>query len=120
MGICGASANKKVDNESNLKSGDKGNKGIKNSNVSTKRGSQLFTDKSGQEIPHTGLVPGTEFTLLHFNDVYEIRENSKNTICGGVSRFDTLVKQYPDAIVLFSGDLWNPSKLSTEYLGRQN
>lgn len=120
MGICGASANKKVDKEKSLKDGGKGNKGNKNSNLNTQRGSKLFIDKKGLEVKHTGLVPGTEFTLLHFNDVYEIRENSKSTICGGVSRFDTLVKQYPDAIVLFSGDLWNPSKLSTEFRGRQN
>ena len=67
-------------------------------------------------------IEGKEFTILHFNDVYEIRESAKNHVCGGVARFDTLLKSYADEnpIILFSGDLWNPSKLSSEFKGTQN
>jgi len=59
-------------------------------------------------------------TLLHFNDVYDIEEK-RSEICGGVSRFDTLVKSFAplNPILFFSGDLWSPSKLSTIYKGDQ-
>lgn len=61
-----------------------------------------------------------KFTIIHFNDVYEIQPD-KNQICGGVSRFDTLIKSYStqNPIVLFSGDVWNPSKLGSEFKGQQ-
>ena len=57
--------------------------------------------------------------IVHFNDVYEVRENEKSHVCGGADRFKTLVDQFQDKnpLVLFSGDLWNPSKLSAIYKG---
>lgn len=59
--------------------------------------------------------------LIHYNDVYELRGNDKE-ICGGADRFCTLlseVREQHNALVLFSGDLFNPSKLSATYRGEQ-
>ena len=65
-------------------------------------------------------MQGKKFTILHFNDVYDIDEKNSE-VCGGVARFDTLVKSFKEEnpILLFSGDLWSPSKLSTIYKGEQ-
>ena len=52
--------------------------------------------------------------------MYEIRE--KNVpVCGGVSRFDTLVKSFAaeNPILWFSGDLWSPSKCTYFYITLQ-
>ena len=59
-------------------------------------------------------MEGKKFTILHFNDVYEIGEKSIH-LCGGVARFHTLVKsfQQEEPALLFSGDLWSPSKCIT-------
>lgn len=56
-------------------------------------------------------------TLLHFNDVYNIQERQTNPV-GGASRFATVVKQHENALVLFSGDAFNPSVFSTAFKGR--
>lgn len=65
-------------------------------------------------------MPAKKFTIIHFNDVYDMDEKNSE-VCGGVARFDTLIKSYEkeNPIVLFSGDLWSPSKLSTIYKGDQ-
>ena len=61
--------------------------------------------------------------IIHFNDVYDISENPKSYMCGGVARFATLVKtlknEHPSSLVLFSGDLWSPSKQTTLFKGEQ-
>lgn len=55
-----------------------------------------------------------QLTIAHFNDVYDISEKKDTHHCGGVARFITKIKQIkekdPNAIVLFSGDLWSPSR----------
>eukprot|EP00295_Goniomonas_pacifica_P048322 CAMPEP_0175908896 /NCGR_PEP_ID=MMETSP0108-20121206/6829_1 /TAXON_ID=195067 ORGANISM="Goniomonas pacifica, Strain CCMP1869" /NCGR_SAMPLE_ID=MMETSP0108 /ASSEMBLY_ACC=CAM_ASM_000204 /LENGTH=869 /DNA_ID=CAMNT_0017230955 /DNA_START=3 /DNA_END=2610 /DNA_ORIENTATION=- len=58
-------------------------------------------------------------TLLHFNDVYEIEERHQEPV-GGAARFRTLVKSFAaeDPLVLFSGDAFNPSMLSTVTRGK--
>lgn len=59
--------------------------------------------------------------IIHYNDVYELRGTEKD-LCGGADRFCYLVneiKKQHNAIVLFSGDLWNPSKLGTTMKGEQ-
>ena len=59
--------------------------------------------------------------IIHYNDVYELRGTEKD-LCGGADRFCYLVnevKKKHDAIVLFSGDLWNPSKLGATMKGEQ-
>ena len=53
-----------------------------------------------------------ELTLLHFNDVYEVQSRVREPI-GGVARFIEKLRQYPDAVTLFSGDALAPSLLST-------
>jgi len=56
----------------------------------------------------------TPLKIVHFNDVYDVTEDSKSYICGGVARFASKIKQIkdkdPSSIVLFSGDLWSPSR----------
>lgn len=59
--------------------------------------------------------------IVHFNDSYEIKANEKQNVCGGADRFATLVKSFKEQepLILFSGDLWSPSKLSTIFKGEQ-
>ena len=59
-----------------------------------------------------------EVVLLHFNDVYNIEERKKPPL-GGAARFASVVKQYDNAHVVFSGDAFNPSVLSTAFKGAQ-
>jgi len=51
-----------------------------------------------------------EFTIIHFNDVYDVESQKKEPI-GGATRFATAVKKYAQAnpLVLFSGDCFAPS-----------
>jgi len=50
--------------------------------------------------------------LLHFNDVYEVLENDKLKIPGGVARFKTFVDsfQQQNPLLFFSGDALSPSE----------
>ena len=53
-------------------------------------------------------------TLIHFNDVYNLEPTrTSDGQSAGASRFVALVKrlrrELPDAMVLFSGDVFNPS-----------
>lgn len=52
--------------------------------------------------------------ILHFNDVYNISHDPNNEVCGGISRFAAKLKEIkkknPDTVILFSGDLWSPSR----------
>ena len=60
------------------------------------------------------------FSLLHFNDVYHITQAQKEPV-GGAARFTHAVKQFKakyDAHLLFSGDCYNPSLMSTVTKGR--
>ena len=54
--------------------------------------------------------------FIHFNDVYEITESSKNPV-GGASRFQGLVKQLKSELgnpmIVFSGDAFSPSVISS-------
>jgi len=65
-------------------------------------------------------------TILHFNDVYNVEPRQKHPV-GGLSRFVTRIKQLreealsrgePEALVLFSGDAYNPSITSTTTHGK--
>lgn len=49
-------------------------------------------------------------TIVHFNDVYEIKERAKEPV-GGAARFKTAVDsvQKLNPLVVFSGDCLNPS-----------
>eukprot|EP01060_Flectonema_neradi_P029928 TRINITY_DN4249_c1_g1_i1.p1 TRINITY_DN4249_c1_g1~~TRINITY_DN4249_c1_g1_i1.p1 ORF type:complete len:1017 (+),score=181.89 TRINITY_DN4249_c1_g1_i1:48-3098(+) len=60
------------------------------------------------------------FSLLHFNDVYHITQSQKEPV-GGAARFTHAVKQFKakyDSHLLFSGDCYNPSLMSTVTKGR--
>lgn len=66
--------------------------------------------------------------ILHFNDVYNIEERSKKAgvdvedqIMAGVARFKRAFDLYRSngKLVIFSGDLFFPSNLSTHFNGEQ-
>jgi 5'-nucleotidase len=60
-------------------------------------------------------------TIIHYNDVYELRGTTAE-LCGGADRFVALVREFKkkeEVLVLFSGDLWNPSKLGVTKKGTQ-
>lgn len=58
--------------------------------------------------------PVKELKILHFNDVYNISDDAKNEVCGGIARFaakmQEIKEENPETVVLFSGDLWSPSR----------
>eukprot|EP00128_Syssomonas_multiformis_P011845 Colp12_sorted_trinity150504_noHs@10225 len=59
-------------------------------------------------------------TILHFNDVYNIEPRDKDPV-GGAARFVTKLKSFKDEnpLILFSGDAFNPSMMSTVTKGKQ-
>ena len=68
--------------------------------------------------------------MIHFNDVYNIESRAIKksstgqndpVVVGGASRFVTAFKQrnMEQKLVLFSGDLFSPSRLSTHLKGEQ-
>ena len=61
------------------------------------------------------------FTFIHFNDVYDIQE--KKTGHAGIVNFEAYVRklrtQYPQTMVIFSGDAFSPSILTNIYEGKQ-
>ncbi len=54
--------------------------------------------------------------ILHFNDMYNI-EGSDGV--GGVARAATVRKERPDSLLVFSGDCFFPSDLSSLFRGQQ-
>ncbi|KAI9892686.1 MAG: hypothetical protein M1814_001106 [Vezdaea aestivalis] len=69
---------------------------------------------------------GPDLRLLHYNDVYHVDPSSQQ-VCGGITRFMTVCKEYrngpvykgkPDLLTFFSGDAWNPSIESTVSKGK--
>ncbi|KAG2499914.1 hypothetical protein HYH03_002202 [Edaphochlamys debaryana] len=63
-----------------------------------------------------------KLTILHFNDVYNIEEQAREPK-GGAARLAGKVKEVKasgaNPLVLFSGDAYNPSLMSTMTLGKQ-
>ncbi|KAF6251135.1 Metallo-dependent phosphatase-like protein [Scenedesmus sp. NREL 46B-D3] len=63
-----------------------------------------------------------QLTIIHFNDVYNI-EASSNEPVGGAARLVHKVTSWSNSLgrslVLFSGDAFNPSLMSTMTLGKQ-
>ncbi|XP_050300775.1 trifunctional nucleotide phosphoesterase protein YfkN isoform X2 [Anthonomus grandis grandis] len=59
--------------------------------------------------------------ILHFNDVYNVEPRQGPEPVGGAARFCTAVKsfQHLNPLVLFSGDAFSPSMLSTFTKGEQ-
>ncbi|XP_050442414.1 mannosylglucosyl-3-phosphoglycerate phosphatase isoform X2 [Adelges cooleyi] len=58
--------------------------------------------------------------ILHFNDVYNVEARDQEP-CGGASRFSTMIKSFAhlQPMILFSGDVFSPSMLSTFTKGEQ-
>ncbi|XP_050673104.1 snake venom 5'-nucleotidase isoform X2 [Leptidea sinapis] len=59
--------------------------------------------------------------IIHFNDVYNIEQTTSTEPVGGALRFSTAVKalHHLNPLVLFSGDAFSPSMLSTFTKGEQ-
>uniref|UniRef100_A0A1B6K7N1 5'-Nucleotidase C-terminal domain-containing protein n=2 Tax=Homalodisca liturata TaxID=320908 RepID=A0A1B6K7N1_9HEMI len=59
-------------------------------------------------------------TILHYNDVYNIESRSEEPV-GGAARFCSVIKSFShlQPLVLFSGDIFSPSMLSTFIKGEQ-
>lgn len=65
-----------------------------------------------------------EFTIVHFNDVYNLieREGPNAAVVGGAARFHTKLSELRERshpLVLFSGDFMGPSLMSVEMKGKQ-
>ncbi|EGD72662.1 hypothetical protein, variant, partial [Salpingoeca rosetta] len=58
----------------------------------------------------------TPLRFIHFNDVERVHE-AKTEPVGGIARFITAINKYEDTTVLFSGDAFNPSILSSATKG---
>eukprot|EP00918_Siedleckia_nematoides_P005763 GHVU01012665.1.p1 GENE.GHVU01012665.1~~GHVU01012665.1.p1 ORF type:complete len:662 (-),score=158.75 GHVU01012665.1:335-2320(-) len=83
-----------------------------------RRGSAGFTGETFYDFDQP-LNQEDSITIIHFNDVYNIV--SEEPELGGIARFMTaLTKQsHANPLILFSGDVFNPSTLSTISKGRQ-
>lgn len=76
---------------------------------------------------YTRFLPSHEKKLevIHFNDVYDIEERSPdgdpNQVVAGSARFKRALDLYrsKEKLVLFSGDLFFPSILSSHFYGEQ-
>lgn len=60
-------------------------------------------------------------TIIHFNDVYDIQPKKNGT--AGIVNFEAYIRklkvQFPEALILFSGDAFSPSTLSNIFEGDQ-
>ncbi|XP_031327510.1 uncharacterized protein LOC116158805 isoform X2 [Photinus pyralis] len=59
--------------------------------------------------------------ILHFNDVYNVEPRASPEPVGGAARFCTAIKSFQNLnpLILFSGDAFSPSMLSTFTKGQQ-
>lgn len=66
---------------------------------------------------------GRALQIVHFNDVYNIEEQSGVEPAGGAARFIALIEQFmsenPSTLVFFSGDAISPSLCKILYHYRQ-
>ncbi|KAL3287381.1 hypothetical protein HHI36_001854 [Cryptolaemus montrouzieri] len=62
-----------------------------------------------------------QIVILHFNDVYNVESRPSPEPVGGAARFCTAIKSYQhlNPLILFSGDAFSPSMLSTYTKGEQ-
>uniref|UniRef100_T1P8W7 Nucleotidase n=2 Tax=Musca domestica TaxID=7370 RepID=T1P8W7_MUSDO len=60
-------------------------------------------------------------TILHYNDVYNVDPTTEVEPIGGATRFCTAIRTFDvdNPLVLFSGDIFSPSMLSTFTQGEQ-
>jgi len=91
------------------------------------RQKEVAASSSGRWVADTaGGEKSKRMTILHFNDVYNVEPRSKEPV-GGIARFVTRMKELKaeslargehEAVILFSGDAFNPSLMSTTTHGR--
>ncbi|XP_060807227.1 snake venom 5'-nucleotidase isoform X1 [Amyelois transitella] len=64
---------------------------------------------------------GDDVLIIHYNDVYNIEQTTNTEPVGGALRFSTAVKalHHLNPLILFSGDAFSPSMLSTFTKGEQ-
>jgi 5'-nucleotidase len=76
--------------------------------------------KKEEDKKDEGKESDRHFKIIHFNDVYNLQEGDSEP-CGGAARFLTALNKYRDdsTLVLFSGDIFSPSQLSTILKGEQ-
>ncbi|XP_019868565.2 mannosylglucosyl-3-phosphoglycerate phosphatase isoform X1 [Aethina tumida] len=69
----------------------------------------------------SGSAMSQNLVILHFNDVYNVESRPKPEPVGGAARFCTAIKsfQHLQPLILFSGDAFSPSMLSTFTKGEQ-
>ena len=62
----------------------------------------------------------TTITIVHFNDVYNVESGTQEPV-GGAARFTTAVRRLSDRdpLVLFSGDVLSPARMSSVTRGSQ-
>ncbi|XP_065211905.1 trifunctional nucleotide phosphoesterase protein YfkN isoform X2 [Planococcus citri] len=75
---------------------------------------------SGISKMSTSASTCSSITILHFNDVYNVEPREADP-AGGASKFSHAVKSFSslNPLVLFSGDIFSPSLLSTFTKGEQ-
>lgn len=74
----------------------------------------VLSDDEEDEDPLS--APGApSLTILHFNDVYNVRSTRTREPVGGADRFQTVLRSFAhtEPLVLFSGDCFSPSTDST-------
>ncbi|KAG2499917.1 hypothetical protein HYH03_002204 [Edaphochlamys debaryana] len=86
-----------------------------------KRAREDGAEDEGRAV-RTASSAARELVVLHFNDVYSIEAAMREPV-GGAARLASKVKEFRDRgqnpLVLFSGDAYNPSLMSTMTLGAQ-
>ena len=65
----------------------------------------------GRNDVEADLEKVSEIEIFHFNDVYEVEPREREPV-GGVAKFIQKIKSFPNAMVLFSGDWFDPSIFS--------
>ncbi|KAI5750626.1 hypothetical protein M8J76_017176 [Diaphorina citri] len=75
----------------------------------------LSMNGGGEGTPGGGGGGGSDvITIIHYNDVYNVEERKEEPVAGA-PRFVTAVKSFShlNPLILFSGDVYSPSMLST-------
>lgn len=93
-------------------------KTLLNSTSPRANGSEMSEDNRNTT---NGNSDTSKLIILHFNDVYNIDQQVKTEPVGGAARFCTAMNSFKELnpLVLFSGDAFNPSMLSTFTQGEQ-
>lgn len=88
---------------------------LKQASLEVRHAASLGLSKMSSLVDSSSTV-----TILHFNDVYNVESRDADP-CGGATRFTHAIKTFSHLkpLVLFSGDVFSPSVLSTFTKGEQ-